>query len=246
MDRMLYIAMTGAQQTMLAQAINTNNLANVSTTGFKADFAAARSMPVFGPGYPTRVYAMTERAGTDLASGPINRTGRALDVAVKGRGWIAVQTADGREAYTRAGHLHLTSTGQLLTAAGRAVLGNSGPIALPPSQKIAIGKDGTISVLPLGQPANTISVVDRIRLVNPPADQLVKGNDGLMRLKNGTTAPPNAHVQLSVGALEASNVNAVQAMVNLITLSRQFDLQIKMMQTTRRDDQQTASLVKLA
>lgn len=246
MDRMLYIAMTGAKQTMLAQAVNTNNLANVSTTGFKADFAAARSMPVFGPGYPTRVYAMTERPGTDLTAGPIDHTGRALDVAVKGKGWIAVQAPDGREAYTRAGHLHLTATGQLLTAAGQPVLGDGGPIALPPSQKIAIGEDGTISVLPQGQTPNTISAVERIRLVNPPADQLVKGNDGLMRLKNGATAPPNAEVQLSVGSLENSNVNAVESMVNLIDLSRQFEMQIKVMETAKQNDQQTARLVRLA
>ncbi len=246
MDRMLYIAMTGAKQTMLAQAVNTNNLANVSTTAFKADFAAARSMPVFGPGYPTRAYAMTERPGTDFAAGPINHTGRELDVAVKGQGWIAVQAADGSEAYTRAGHLQLTANGQLLTAAGQPVLGDGGPIALPPSQKIEIGDDGTISVLPQGQTPNTIAAVERIRLVNPPADQLVKGNDGLMRLKDGTTAPPDASVQLSVGALEASNVNAVEAMVNLIDLSRQFEMQVKMMETAKQNDQQTARLVRLA
>jgi len=246
MDRMLYVAMSGAKQTMMAQAINTQNLANANTTGFRADLAAFRSMPVYGSGAPSRVYAMAERPGTDFKPGAIDQTGRPLDVAVNGPGWIAVQAPDGSEAYTRAGNLHISSTGQLLAGNDRPVLGDGGPIALPPSQKVEIGEDGTISVLPLGQPANTMAQVERIRLVDPPKGQLLKGNDGLMHLRGGGRAPASANVKLSIGSLETSNVNAVDSMVNMIELARQFEVQVKMMHLAQQNDQQTASLVQMA
>ena len=243
MDRMLYIAMTGASQTMLAQTANTHNLANASTTGFRADLEAFRAMPVYGQGQPSRVYAMAERPGTDLSSGTVIATGRELDVAVNGDGWIAVQTADGKEAYTRAGDLRVSSNGQLVNGAGHAVLGNGGPIAIPPSEKIEVGVDGTITSRALGQAPNTLSAVDRIRLVNPPKADLMKGADGLMRLRNGESAAPDVNVQLVAGSLESSNVNAIEAMVNMITLARQFEMQVKAMRTTEEIDTAAAKLL---
>jgi flagellar basal-body rod protein FlgF len=245
MDRMLYIAMTGAQQTLLAQTANSHNLANASTTAFRADLEAFRAMPVYGQGQPSRVYAMAERPGTDLAPGTLSATGRDLDVAVSGDGWIAVQAADGSEAYTRAGDLRVSSNGQLMNGAGRAVLGNSGPIAVPPSMKIEIGADGTITSRGLGQAPSTLSAVDRIRLVNPPGAELMKGADGLMRLRSGATAEPDAAVRLVAGSLESSNVNAVEAMVNMITLSRQFEMQVKAMRTTEEIDQSAAQILRM-
>jgi flagellar basal-body rod protein FlgF len=245
MDRMLYVAMTGASQTMLAQTANTHNLANASTTGFHADLEAFRAMPVYGQGYPSRVYAMAERPGTDLSSGTVTATGRDLDVAVNGDGWIAVQAADGSEAYTRAGDLRVSSNGQLVNGAGHAVLGNGGPIAIPPSEKIDIGADGTITSRALGQAPNTLSAVDRIRLVNPPKADLMKGADGLMRLRSGDVPAPDVNVQLISGSLESSNVNAVEAMVNMITLSRQFEMQVKAMRTTEEIDTAAAKLLSL-
>jgi flagellar basal-body rod protein FlgF len=245
MDRMLYVAMTGAQQTLLAQTANTHNLANASTTGFRADLEAFRAMPVYGPGQPSRVYAMAERPGTDLSPGTVSATGRDLDVAVNGDGWIAVQAADGSEAYTRAGDLRVSSNGELVNGAGHAVLGNSGPIAIPPSTKIEIGADGTITSRGLGQAPSTLSAVDRIRLVNPPKDQLMKGADGLMRVRNGAAVEPDANVRLTPGSLESSNVNAVEAMVNMITLSRQFEMQVKAMRTTEDIDQSAAQILRM-
>lgn len=246
MDKMLYIAMSGAKQTMLAQAANTHNLANASTTGFRADLEAFRAMPVFGQGFPTRVYAMAERPGVDLSNGTVTATGRELDVAVNGDGWFAVQGADGTEGYTRAGDLRVSSNGLLVNGAGHAVLGNSGPMALPPNEKIEIGSDGTVTVRPLGQAANTLSVVDRLKLVNPPKGELVKGTDGLMRLKDGVPATADANVRLAPGSLETSNVNAVEAMVNLITLSRQFEMQVKAMRTTEEIDQSAAQILRMS
>jgi len=244
---MVYLAMTGASQVMQAQAVATNNLANVSTTGFKADLAQMRSMPVFGPGMPSRVYAMTERPATDLSAGVQNSTGRELDMAIRGEGWFVVQAADGREAYTRAGDLQISSAGLLVNGAGHPVIGNNGaPIAIPPYEKLEIGTDGTITIRPLGQQANVLAQVERIKLVKPNSIDLTKGEDGLMRMKDGSVAPPDATVTIASGALETSNVNAVDAMVRIIELARQYETQIKLMNTAKENDASSDRLMQLA
>ena len=245
MDRSLYVAMSGAKQILQAQAANSNNLSNANTTGFRSDLQQFRSMPVFGPGHPSRVYAMVERPATDFSHGAIQTTGRDLDVAVKGDGWIAVQSPDGSEAYTRAGDLRLTPDGLLQTGSGLPVIGNGGPIAVPPAQKLEIGNDGTISVVPLGQPSNTLAIVDQIKLVAPPLDQLEKLNDGLMHLKGDIPAPISSEVMLVSGALETSNVNAIDAMVRMIELARQFEMQIKTMKSAYDNDAASAQLMRI-
>lgn len=247
MDRSLYIAMNGAKQTLLAQTANANNLANTQTTAFKADFEQFRSMPTFGPGYPARVYAMTERPGTDLSSGSLQTTGRDLDVAINGEGWFAVRGKDGAEAYTRAGDLKVTPEGQLQNGAGLPVLGESGQaIAVPPFQKLEFGRDGTISVIPQGSNATTLVQVDRIKLVKPNLADLEKRDDGLMHLTRGGTLPPDADVKLVQGSLEGSNVNALSAMVEMIELSRNFELQSKVMKNIDDNAGVTAKLMQMA
>lgn len=246
MDRMLYVAMSGAKQTLLAQAANANNLANVSTTGFKADLEQFRSMPVFGSGLPSRVYALSERPGSDIRPGIIQTTGRDLDVAVDGEGWIAVQDGEGGEAYTRTGDLHLTVNGLMETGAGNLVLGNGGPVAIPPAEALEIGSDGTISIRPVGQSAKALVEVDRIKLVKPQTDRLFKGRDGLFRVQGTAALPAEADVKLVSGALEASNVNAVEAMVNMISLSRQFEMQVKLMRTAQDNEAASAQMLRLA
>jgi len=246
MDRMLYIAMSGARQTMRAQAQAANNLANVHTTGFRADLSAMRALPVYGPGQPARVYAQAQGTGIDLRTGTLMPTGRELDVAVAGRGYIAVQGPDGREAYTRAGNLQVSENGLVTTGSGWPVLGNGGPIAIPPSEKIEIGADGTISILPVGQEASTLAVVDRIKLVDPDERLLTKTEHGLLRLADGSEAAPTADVTLVSGELEGSNVNAVEQMVTMIDYARQFEMQIKMMDTARQNSEKSAELMRLA
>lgn len=247
MDRSLYIAMNGAKQTLLAQSANANNLSNSHTTGFKSDLEQFRSMPVFGPGYPTRVYAMTERAGTNLSPGTLQTTGRDLDVAIKGDGWIAVQNTEGKEAYTRAGNLRITPNGLLQTANGLQVLGDNGPLTIPEADKIEIGRDGTVSVIPLGDDATTLVEVGRIKLVSPAAKDLEKLKDGLMTLKQGVAPPPaDANIVLVQGALEGSNVNAIDAMVEMIELARNFELQIKMMKSVDENSAISAKLMQMA
>lgn len=247
MDKALYIAMSGAKQSMMAQQAHANNLANVKTTGFKEDFTQARSMPVYGEHHPTRAYAMTERPGTNFDSGPLMQTGNNLDIALKGDGWIGVQAEDGTEAYTRSGDLNIDINGQLRTGKGLPVLGNGGPIVLPPSAKIEIGSDGTISVLPLGADAVGLAQVDRIRLVNPDVADLEKREDGLIHLKEGV-APPDfdATIQVEPGFLEGSNVNAVSALTDILSLSRQYELQVKLMSQADKISQSTARLLQFS
>lgn len=227
MDRSLYVAMTGATQTMRAQEAVSHNLANASTTGFKGELSAFQSLQVLGGGEATRINAVAKGIGQDMTQGSITSTGRPLDVAVKGAGWIAVQSPDGSEGYTRAGDLKLTADGQLTDSAGHPVIGNGGPISLPPSAQINIGDDGTISSVPIGEGPSTIAALDRLRLVNPDPTQLVQGADGLMHMADGSQAAPDTTVRVTSGALEASNVNPSTELVKMISLSRQYDMQMK-------------------
>ena len=246
MDRMLYVAMSGAKQTMLAQQANNHNMANVNTTGFLADLNAFRSMQAFGPGYQTRVYSMAERSAVDFSGGFINHTGRDLDIAVEDNGFIAVTAKDGSEAYTRAGDLRMDTGGQLVTGAGLPVIGNGGPIAIPPAEKISIGSDGTISIVPIGQPASAQVVVDRIKLVNADPQMLIKSVDGLIRHKDGVDLEADAGLKVVSGALHSSNVNIVESMVNMISLARHYEAQVKLMKTADEMDSQTDRLLQLS
>lgn len=247
MDRSLYIAMSGAKQTLLAQTSNANNLANSQTLGFKADLEQFRAMPVFGAGYPTRVYAMTERPGTDFSHGGMQTTGRDLDVAINGEGFLAVQGPDGREAYTRAGDLRVSPEGLLQTGTGLQVLGQDGPISIPPSEKLSIGSDGTISSIPLGANAATaLVVIDRIKLVKPAPDNLEKGGDGLLHVKDGQPLAASADVSLAQGVLEGSNVNTIAAMVDMIELAKNFELQTKVMKNVDENSGISAKLMQMA
>jgi flagellar basal-body rod protein FlgF len=245
MDRFLYVAMTGASETLRLQATNNHNLANASTVGFREDLAAFQTRNVVGPGFGTRAYATAGQNGWDASHGALQSTGRDLDVAVAGTGWIAVQGADGAEAYTRAGDLRLDANGQLVNGAGRPVIGDGGPITVPPHSSLQVGVDGTISVVPLGQGPETLATVGRIKLVAPPDSDLVKGEDGLFRLRDGGEAPADANVRLSQGALESSNVNVADAMVRMIELSRQFELEVKAMRTAEENGAAASQLLRM-
>ncbi len=246
MDKMLYLAMSGASQNTLAQRAHANNLANLSTSGFRRDFEQARSMPLFGDGYPARVYAMSERPATDFTSGSLQETGNELDVAIEGQGWLAVQTPDGSEAYVRTASMKIDALGMLRTGSGLPVLGNAGPIAVPPQQQIEIGQDGTISIRSLGEAPNVVAQVDRIKMVNPDPKSLVKGEDGMIRLKEPATQPADANVRLTSGFLESSNVNAVAEMTSMLALARQFELHVKMMRTAEDNASAVARVMQLS
>ncbi len=244
MDKSLYISMTGAKEAMEAQRLRANNLANVSTPGFKADFHQYRSMSVFGEHYPTRAYAMSERPGTDIGAGVYMETSRDLDVAIKGEGWFAVQTADGEEAYTRAGDLKRDVTGLITTGTGLPVLGDGGPIVLPEYEKLVVGTDGTLSITGLGEGAQGLAQIDRLKLVKADGVVMEKGKDGLFRPKNGEVLEPDPTVQVVNGFLEGSNVNAVNEMTAVISHARMFEMNVKMMQAAKENDESSARIMQ--
>ena len=246
MDKYLYLAMNGAAQAMLAQQNNANNLANVSTVGFKAALDQFQSQPLSGPGYLDRVYASDEDAGADLNPGAVMSTGRDLDIAINGDGWFAVQADDGSLAYSRRGDFRIDPTGLLFNGANQIVFGEGGPITIPEFESLVVGRDGTISVRAAGQDASTLVAVDRIRLVNPPQDQLYRGEDGLFRTRDGLEAPADAAVTVTSGALEASNVNAVDAMVRMIDYARYYEHQVKMMNLASENDAASARLMRMS
>ncbi|OWK48061.1 Flagellar basal-body rod protein FlgF [Pseudomonas oleovorans subsp. oleovorans] len=246
MDKMLYVSMTGAQNNTLALRAHANNLANVSTSGFRRDFEQARSMPLFGETYPARVFAMSERPATDFRPGALQETGRDMDVAIGGKGWIAVQAPDGSEAYVRTASLNIDALGVLRTGNGLPVMGNAGPIAVPPEQKVEIGQDGTISIRALGENPNVLAEVDRIKLVNPDPKSMEKGADGLIRVKGQPEVEADATVQVTSGFLEASNVNAVEEMTAILSLSRQFELSVKMMRTAEDNSSAMARVLQIS
>ena len=245
MDKLLYIAMSGAKQNMQALSVNANNLANAKTTAFKADLANARAMQAFGEGMPTRVFSMIERAGQNFDSGALLSTGRDLDLAIQGQGWLTVQTKDGSEAYTRNGQLKLNDNGALETSRGDLVIGDSGPIFLPlPISKLNISADGTIMVQPEGAPSTVQDEVGRIKFVNPDNRLLEKGSDGLFRRKDGNNEPADVTIKVASGSLESSNVNPISEMTDMIALQRQFEMQLKMMKTAEEIDSSAASLLR--
>ena len=238
MDRMIYLSMAGAKMNMQRQDVLSNNLANVSTTGFRAEMEATRAVPVLGDGASTRVYALETTVGYNDSTGPINFTGRSLDVAAQGKTWMTVQGLDGTEAYTRFGSFTVNTEGNLVTQSGLPVMGDGGPIAIPANSEPSIAADGTVSArLPNGKSTD----VGKLKLVTAQ-DKLIRGEDGLFRGADGDLpADPNARVQ--DGALEGSNVNPIETMVAMIAAARQFETQIKMMQTAEANEKAAAQLL---
>lgn len=247
MDHALYVAMTGAKHNTQAQAVHANNLANVSTQGFKADMAQARSMGAYyGSGLPTRAFALSETPAIDFTQGAAMSTERDFDIALENSGFIAVQAPDGTEAYTRSGRMYIDTVGIMRTGNDLPVMGDAGPIALPEFEKIEIGVDGIISVVVKGETPDQPAALNRIKLVNPDERNLIKGADGLYRLKDGGIAPPDVGVRVVRGFLEASNVNPVNEMTNILSLSRQYELQVKLMQTVDENSQASARLLQIS
>jgi flagellar basal-body rod protein FlgF len=244
MDRFLYVAMTGAKETLRATTANNHNVANASTTGFRADLSAFQTRAVAGSGYASRSYATNATVGWNTNQGALEQTGRDLDVAIQGEGWIAVQGRDGTEAYTRAGDLRVDASGLLLTGSGHPVLGDAGPLTVPPNASVTVGADGTVSVVPLGQGPETTALVGRIKLVKPADESLARGEDGLFRPLDGINAEPDANVRLASGALESSNVNIAGTLVTMIELSRHFDLQVKAIRAAEENGAASAQLLR--
>jgi len=242
---MIYVAMTGAKHILEQQAAVTHNLANVSTNGYRAAASAFRAVPVQGDGLATRTFVVASTPGANFTPAALQGTGRDLDVAVQGQGWIAVQRADGSEAYTRNGSLQVGTNGLLQTRNGLNVLGDGGPISIPPDSTISIAKEGTVSVISTVPPPKAVNAVGRIKLVNPEEKLLVRGGDGLFQLANGGSAEADPKVALASGALEGSNVSAVEEMISMISLARQFDLQMQLLSNAQKNATQASQILNI-
>lgn len=242
MDRLIYTAMTGAKGTMDQQAAVAHNLANVNSTGFRAELHKLRAVEVQTEALRTRAFTVDASIANDFTEGPLQFTGRPYDVALAGKGWLAVQMPDGTEAYTRNGSLEVSANGVLQTRDGRPVLGDGGPITLPPDNEITIGADGSVSASQPDQPG-VVNVVAQLKLVNPPEVDLVRGDDGLFRVQGGAPAPADPNVRVAGGYLEGSNVNVVDQMVQMISLARQFEMQTRMLSTAEQNDRAAAQVL---
>jgi flagellar basal-body rod protein FlgF len=247
MDRLIYTAMTGASQTLNRQAAVAHNLANAATAGYRAEEHRLRAVQVQSnaaqKGLPTRAFAVDASTHTDYSPGPLQQTGRPLDFAVQGKGFFAVQRPDGSEAYTRMGAFEMNVNGILQTTGGLPLQGDGGPITIPPDVKVSVGSDGTISVLPESGAQSTASVIGRVKLVNPPEADLVRGDDGLFSQRDGTAATVDERVVMIAGYIEGSNVNAAEQMVTMISLARQFELQMKMLSTADANDRAATQIL---
>ena len=241
MDRMIYLSMSGAKATLQRQDVLANNLANVSTNGFRAELASFRAVPVQGSGASTRAFTLETTTGHDESPGTVTTTGRNLDVAMKGNAWLGVQAPDGTEAYTRAGSLDVSAEGLLVTRSGATVLGDGGPISVPPNSEVSIAGDGTITAKgPTGKP----NAIGRLKLVTPtPETPLSRGEDGLFRTADGAELPADTTARVQDGALEGSNVSPVETMISMIAASRQFEQQMKLLKSAEDDDRSAARLL---
>jgi flagellar basal-body rod protein FlgF len=247
MDRLIYTAMSGAKHILEQQATTSQNLANVSTTGFKAQLDSFRAVPVLGEGLPTRAFVVDATVGTDFSYGSLQQTGRSLDVAVQGKGWLVVQKDDGSEAYTRSGSLSVNENGVLQTQTKLNLVGvDGGTITIPPDTAVTIGADGTISTIPTAAGTPTVNTIGQLKLVNPPESSLVRGDDGLFKTQDGVAADPDPAVSVAGGSLEGSNVNVAASMVNMINLSRQFEMHMKLLQNAESNATKAADIFTLS
>lgn len=244
MDKLIYTALSGAKALTQRQDVMANNVANASTPGFRAQIQALQAAPVKGEAkLQTRAQTMESSQGSNFTQGPVTGTGRKLDVAIEGDGWLSVEGLDGQESYTRNGALEVGDNGQLRTKSGWTVLGDGGPLTVPPDNEISISRDGTVTATPRGADAKNAVTVGRLKLVNPEKKDLVRQADGLFRMKDNAPAPADDKVTVSAGALEGSNVNPVEAMVGMISLARQFETQMKMLQTAEQNDRTAGQLL---
>jgi len=243
MDRLIYTAMTGAAATMGQEAAVAHNLANATSTGFKAELHRLRAVPIQNTQLPTRAFVVDASVSDDFTPGPLQHTNRSMDVAVQGKGWLAVQMPDGTEAYTRNGSLEVNANGVLQTRSGLPVVGGGGPITVPPDVEVVVGSDGTVSAVPRTGARNNTTTVGQLKLVNPPEQDMRRGGDGYFRLADGNPAPADPAVRVASGYLEGSNVNVVEQMVTMISLARHYETQTKLLSVAQEMDRSASQLV---
>ena len=245
MDKLIYTAASGLKAHMAAQAAIANNMANASTIGFRAERVNFDALMLKGPTFESRQPTSEEVKDFDRSSGTIISTGRNLDIAIPGDQWMAVQANDGTEAYTRRGDLNVSASGVLETGDGFPVMGSGGPITVPPAESVKISSDGSISIVPIGGNANNPQVIDKIKLASPKGTETLKGLDNLLHVKGGGVLPEDADAKLESGALEGSNVNMTQALVDMIENQRGYEVQANLMKEAKDMDESATSLMRM-
>jgi flagellar basal-body rod protein FlgF len=245
MDKLIHTSLSAMRATMARQAATANNIANASTTGFRAEMTSVRPLWITGPGLPDRAVASEEVQAADMSGAATVATGRPLDIALNGDALLTVQAENGDESYTRRGDLIVSGSGLLTTGDGHPVIGEGGPVTVPPADQMRIDKDGTLWIVPAGGDANAPQKIDRLKLASPAGSNIVKHIDGLFRVRGGGALPGDPEASVTAGALEGSNVNPTTALVDMIDASRSWDTQIKLLTTARDLDTETANLMKL-
>lgn len=245
MDKLIYSSLSAMRSAMARQTMTANNLANVNTAGFRGEMSSSTALWLKGDGLDARATNSGEVTSADMTEGTVAETGRDLDVAVQGKdSLLAVQSREGDEAYTRRGDLQVSDSGLLTTGDGMPVLGDSGPITLPPYDKLVIAGDGTISIIPQGGDATQLQQVDRLKLVSTNGNMVEKGLDGLFRLRSGGTLGADPQASVRQGALEGSNVNVSATLIDMIEASRDWDMQVKMMSSAQDIDKASTDLMR--
>ena len=245
MDRLIYTALSGMRGAMARQTATANNLANANTTGFRAEMSSAQAMWLRGAGLQSRVPTSEQVVAADMAPGSVTNTGRDLDVAMQGDALLAVQADDGSEAYTRRGDLQVSPTGVVTTGDGHPVLGDGGPLTLPPADSVRIAQDGAIWIVPTGGDPNQPQQVARLKLATPAGSRIQKGVDGLFRVMDGGALPSDPDARLTPHSLEGSNVNTSQTLIDMIEASRSWDMQLQLVTQAREMDTSAAELMRL-
>jgi flagellar basal-body rod protein FlgF len=245
MDRIAHTSLSALRAAMARQTATANNLANAGTVGFRAEMSASQTQFLQAGGQVFGARTTSEVVSADMTAGTVTQTGRALDIAMAGDALLAVQAPNGEEAYTRRGDLQISDTGVVTNGDGTPVLGEGGPLTLPPADSVRIDENGGVWIVPQGGDPGAETQVDRLKLVSPQGSNVVKGVDGLFRVRGGGALPADPDARLITGSLEGSNVNVTQTLIDMIEASRAWDQQLNLIQSARDMDTSAADLMRL-
>ncbi|MGB3470226.1 MAG: flagellar basal body rod protein FlgF [Erythrobacter sp.] len=246
MDRLIYTALTSMNAAMNRQRAVANNLANASTPGFRGEVFAVTSATLKDGSIEARALAKGNVRGADMTTARINTTGQPLDLAVQGDALLAYQSPEGGEYYSRRGDLRVTATGVLENGEGLAVLGvGGGPITVPQGFRISIGEDGSVLATDPAAPNVPAEAVDQIKLVSPEGTMLAKGIDSFLKVPGGGVLPPDPTARVTTGALEGSNVETAETLVDMIDAQRAFEQRARIIKTAGELDEASSRLMSM-
>ena len=254
MDRLIYTAVSGMNASMLRQRMIASNMANAQTIGFRAETMQFTPQTLTNPqdGASLEVRSMTSGVvrGATMKAGPLTQTGRELDLAMAGDALLTVQSPDGGEAYTRRGDLSVSASGLVQNGDGRPVIGENGPVTVPLGSRIAIAPDGSVMASNPQAPDQPPIKIERLKLANWRGSLIEKDLTGLFRVPaaNGVSGvlPLDEDARVQVGALEQSNVDPSQVLVEMLEAQRLYDMRTKLVATAKQLDESGAQLMRIS